>query len=132
MPPPWDVTPCWKNEKTCQTHYDDSGMGDNITLTYDWKHFIYEDYDRYLYSRKCARCGGPAPLRTHSHTQPRSNNAGSRHACKRRTQSWDGLRAALVCNVGVPSWVMLKVTLVDATLPGRGCGPRAHTPLSVG
>ena len=52
-PPPWDGTPCYLNEKTCQTHYEDTGMGANITLTYDWKHFIYEDYDRYLYNRKC-------------------------------------------------------------------------------
>lgn len=77
MPPPWDGTPCYLNEKTCQTHYEDSGMGDNVTLTYDWKHFIYEDYDRYLYNRKCA-LRGPCDM------LPCACTARSAHTAARR------------------------------------------------
>lgn len=51
VPPPWDWTPCYLNEKTCHSHYNDTGMGHNIDITYDWKHFMYEDYDRALYNR---------------------------------------------------------------------------------
>ena len=51
VPPPWDYTPCYLNEKTCHSHYNDTGMGHNIDITYDWKHLIYEDYDRALYNR---------------------------------------------------------------------------------
>ena len=63
--------------ETCQTHYEDSGMGDNVTLTYDWKHFIYEDYDRYLYNRKCA-LRGPCDM------LPCACTARSAHTAARR------------------------------------------------
>ena len=55
VPPPYDRTPCFLNEKTCHNHYESTGMGSNISITYDWKHFIYEDYDRWLYNRR-VRC----------------------------------------------------------------------------
>lgn len=51
VPPPWDPTPCYLNEMTCHNHYNDTGMGQNIEITFDWKHLIYEDYDRALYNR---------------------------------------------------------------------------------
>jgi hypothetical protein len=51
VPPPWDPTPCYLNEKTCHSHYNDTGMGHNIEITYDWKHLAYEDYDRWLYNK---------------------------------------------------------------------------------
>jgi hypothetical protein len=38
--------PCGKNEVTCHI----SGYGDEGLLTYDWKHFPYEDYDEFLFS----------------------------------------------------------------------------------
>ena len=50
VPPPYDGTPCYLNEKTCSTFYNDTGMGKAINITYDWKHLIYEDYDRWLYN----------------------------------------------------------------------------------
>ena len=33
-------------------------MGRNVTLTYDWKHFMYEDYDRALFN-SWEKEGGP-------------------------------------------------------------------------
>lgn len=51
MPPPWDPTPCYLNQFTCHNHYNDTGMGRNIDVTYDWKHLIYEDYDRWLFNK---------------------------------------------------------------------------------
>lgn len=51
VPPPWDPTACYANEIMCHSHYSNTGMGSNITITYNWKHFIYEDYDRALYNR---------------------------------------------------------------------------------
>ena len=53
VPFPDDTAPCYLNEKTCHEYHAFSGMGNNINLTYDWKHYIYEDYDRWLYN-KCA------------------------------------------------------------------------------
>ena len=53
VPSPFDTTPCYYNENTCHEHFNSTGMGTNITITYDWKHLIYEDYDRWLYN-KCA------------------------------------------------------------------------------
>lgn len=38
--------PCGKNEVTCHI----SGYGDRGVLTFDWKHFPFEDYDEYLWS----------------------------------------------------------------------------------
>jgi hypothetical protein len=38
--------PCGVNEVTCYV----SGYGDEGLLTYDWKHFVYEDYDEWLFS----------------------------------------------------------------------------------
>ena len=38
--------PCGANEVTCYV----SGYGDEGLLTYDWKHFTYEDYDEWLFS----------------------------------------------------------------------------------
>jgi hypothetical protein len=38
--------PCGVNEVTCYV----SGYGDEGLLTYDWKHFTYEDYDEWLFS----------------------------------------------------------------------------------
>lgn len=37
--------PCGKNEVTCHV----SGYGDEGLLTFDWKHFPYEDYDQWLF-----------------------------------------------------------------------------------
>ena len=37
--------PCGKNEVTCHV----SGYGDNGLLSFDWKHFPYEDYDQWLF-----------------------------------------------------------------------------------
>ena len=52
VPPPGDLAPCYLNEKTCTSFYNSTGMGRNINITYDWKHFMYEDYDRWLYNRR--------------------------------------------------------------------------------
>lgn len=38
--------PCGSNEVTCHV----SGYGEGGVLTFDWKHFPYEDYDEYLWS----------------------------------------------------------------------------------
>ena len=54
VPPPYDKTPCYLNEKTCTSFYNDTGMGQAINITYDWKHLMYEDYDRWLYNRSAA------------------------------------------------------------------------------
>ena len=40
--------PCGVNEVTCYV----SGYGDRGLLTYDWKHFPYEDYDDYVFGEK--------------------------------------------------------------------------------
>ena len=42
--------PCGVNEVTCHV----SGYDDNGLLTYDWKHFPYEDYDEWMWGK-----GGP-------------------------------------------------------------------------
>lgn len=39
---------CGNNEVTCHL----SGYGPNGKLTYDWKHFPYEDYDEWLFSNE--------------------------------------------------------------------------------
>lgn len=39
--------PCGVNEVTCHV----SGYGDEGLLTFDWKHFPYEDYDDYLWGK---------------------------------------------------------------------------------
>ena len=59
VPPPGDPAPCYLNEKTCTSFYNSTGMGRSINITYDWKHFMYEDYDRWLYNRR-----GPTTLST--------------------------------------------------------------------
>lgn len=38
--------PCGKNEVTCHI----SGYGDRGLLSYDWKHFPFEDYDEFMWS----------------------------------------------------------------------------------
>eukprot|EP01035_Chromulina_nebulosa_P019649 gene19649-25563_t len=40
--------PCGVNEVTCHV----SGYGDEGLLTFDWKHFPYEDYDDYLFGNE--------------------------------------------------------------------------------
>eukprot|EP01038_Epipyxis_sp_PR26KG_P013539 gene13539-18160_t len=40
--------PCGVNEVTCHV----SGYGDGGLLSFDWKHFPYEDYDEYMWSDK--------------------------------------------------------------------------------
>jgi len=50
VPPPYDKTPCYLNEKTCTSFYNETAMGKAINITYDWKHLMYEDYDRWLYN----------------------------------------------------------------------------------
>lgn len=40
--------PCGANEVTCHV----SGYGEGGLLTYDWKHFPFEDYDEYLFGEK--------------------------------------------------------------------------------
>lgn len=42
--------PCGANEVTCHV----SGYGTTGLLTYDWKHFPYDDYDEYLFGEKGA------------------------------------------------------------------------------
>ena len=59
VPPPGDPAPCYLNEKTCTSFYNSTGMGRSINITYDWNHFMYEDYDRWLYNRR-----GPTTLST--------------------------------------------------------------------
>lgn len=80
QPPPFDQTPCYLNEKTCTKHYAHTSWGSNITITFDWKHMMYEDYDRALFAR-WDREGGPHYL----FTSP--GQAGLRrmfgHHCKR-------------------------------------------------
>ena len=49
QPPPFDQTPCHLNQKNCTKVFSDSALGSNITLTYAWKHLIYEDFDRTLF-----------------------------------------------------------------------------------
>ena len=58
QPPPFDQTPCYLNEKTCTKHYAHTSWGSNITITFDWKHMMYEDYDRALFAR-WDKEGGP-------------------------------------------------------------------------
>ena len=55
VPPPGDPAPCYLNEKTCTSFYNSTGMGRSINITYDWKHFAYEDYDRWLYNRQASQ-----------------------------------------------------------------------------
>lgn len=40
--------PCGQNEVTCYV----SGYGDEGLLTFDWKHFPYEDYDDFIWSER--------------------------------------------------------------------------------
>lgn len=40
--------PCGKNEVTCHI----SGYGDEGLLSYDWKHFPFEDYDEYMWGEQ--------------------------------------------------------------------------------
>ena len=40
--------PCGVNEVTCHV----SGYGDEGLLTYDWKHFPYEDYDDFIWGER--------------------------------------------------------------------------------
>ncbi|CAK0784612.1 hypothetical protein CVIRNUC_007816 [Coccomyxa viridis] len=58
QPPPDDATPCNLNEKTCTKHFARTSMGSNVTVTYDWKHFMYEDHDRALFD-SWQQKGGP-------------------------------------------------------------------------
>ena len=62
QPPPFDQTPCYLNEKTCTKHYAHTSWGSNITITFDWKHMMYEDYDRALF--RWDKEGGPHYLFT--------------------------------------------------------------------
>ena len=43
--------PCGVNEVTCHV----SGFGDKGILSFDWKHFPYEDYDSWFWSDKVHR-----------------------------------------------------------------------------
>ena len=52
VPPPHDHQPCYDNEYTCTEFYNSSGMGRSINITYEWKQFMYENYDRWLYNRR--------------------------------------------------------------------------------
>ena len=56
VPPPHDDAPCYVNEVTCNDLYNSTGMGRSINITYDWKHFMYENYDRWLYNRRAQTC----------------------------------------------------------------------------
>lgn len=58
VPPPHDHTPCFLNERSCSRAFSRTAMGSNVTLTYDWKHMAYEDYDRALF-KSWAVEGGP-------------------------------------------------------------------------
>ena len=58
QPPPDDATPCNLNEKTCTKHFAHTSMGSNVTVTYGWKHFMYEDQDRALFN-SWQQQGGP-------------------------------------------------------------------------
>ena len=58
QPPPGDATPCNLNEKTCTKRFARTSMGSNVTVTYDWKHFMYEDHDRALFN-SWQQEGGP-------------------------------------------------------------------------
>lgn len=58
QPPPYDSTPCHLNEKSCSTHYASTEFGTNITITYSWKHLMYEDFDRGLFN-SWEQEGGP-------------------------------------------------------------------------
>ena len=58
QPPPYDQTPCYLNEKTCSRHFAQTNVGANVTVTFDWKHLMYEDYDRALFET-WKKEGGP-------------------------------------------------------------------------
>ncbi len=58
QPPPYDQTPCYLNEKTCSRHFGQTNVGTNVTVTFDWKHLMYEDYDRALFEM-WKKEGGP-------------------------------------------------------------------------
>ena len=58
VPPPHDHTPCFLNERSCSRAFSRTAMGSNVTLTYDWKHMAYEDYDRALFKAWAVE-GGP-------------------------------------------------------------------------
>ena len=49
QPPPFDPTPCHLNQKNCTKTFAETRLGANITITYAWKHLIYEDFDRTLF-----------------------------------------------------------------------------------
>lgn len=50
VPPPYDDTQCQYNQLRCNSLYSTSRLGSNVRVTYDWKHFMYEDYDRTLFN----------------------------------------------------------------------------------
>lgn len=96
VPPPGDPAPCYLNEKTCTSFYNSTGMGRSINITYDWKHFMYEDYDRWLYNRQGpttfstarfsrALCCGAKVCRSIAHrclqTTPISRQRKEMHIC---------------------------------------------------
>ncbi len=58
QPPPYDQTPCYLNEKTCTKQFAQTSLGNNVTVTFDWKHLMYEDYDRALFE-SWEKDGGP-------------------------------------------------------------------------
>ena len=58
QPPPYDQTPCYLNEKTCTKQFAQTSLGNNVTVTFDWKHLMYEDYDRALFE-SWEKEGGP-------------------------------------------------------------------------
>ena len=58
QPPPYDQTPCFLNEKTCTRQFAQTSLGNNVKVTFDWKHLMYEDYDRALF-KSWEEDGGP-------------------------------------------------------------------------
>lgn len=61
IPPPHDRTPCFLNEHSCSRRFARTAMGANVTLTYDWKHLMYEDYDRALFNSWAGEAGVAGP-----------------------------------------------------------------------
>lgn len=61
VPPPHDRTPCFLNERSCSRRFARTAMGANVTLTYDWKHLMYEDYDRALFNSWAGEAGVAGP-----------------------------------------------------------------------
>jgi hypothetical protein len=50
QPPPSDDTPCNLDELACRRHIAESRYGANLTVSYAWKHFMYEDYERGMFN----------------------------------------------------------------------------------